>query len=127
MSRPTKIISTIALFVLLITGIWSLLDDSVFHFPGLAGPATNSLVRLEVPTSPASYTGGNPSRMAILLTDRDSSWLGLVHGLKSFGIPFTLTEDYREALGHRVVMVYPVVSGKTMTAEALAAITEYTR
>ena len=65
--------------------------------------------------------------MAILLTDRDSSWLGLVHGLKSFGIPFTLTEDYHEALRHRFVMVYPVMSGKTMTADALAAVTDFTR
>ena len=65
--------------------------------------------------------------MAILLTDRDSSWLGLVHGLKAFGIPFTLTEDYREALQHRFVMVYPVISGKSMTAEALAALAQFAR
>lgn len=60
--------------------------------------------------------------MAVLLTDRDSAWLGVAHGLKSFGIPFTLTEDYREALQHKVVMVYPVMSGKTLSAQALAAL-----
>ncbi len=127
MSRPVKIISGIAVFALLIAALAHLLDDSVFRFPGLSGPTAASIVRPEAPTAPSHYGGGKPSRMAILLTDRDSSWLGLVHGLKSFGIPFTLTEDYREALQHGVVMVYPVISGKAMTAEALAALAEFAR
>ena len=82
-------------------------------------------MRPETPTPPSAYAGGATSRLAVLLTDRDSSWLGLVHGLRSFGIPFTLTEDYREALKHKVVMVYPVVSGKAMAAEALSALTDF--
>ena len=127
MSRLVKIIAGFAFFALLLAALWHFLDDSVFRFPGLSGPAAASTVRPEAPTPPGNYGGGKPSRMAILLTDRDSSWLGLVHGLKSFGIPFTLTEDYREALQHSVVMVYPVISGKTMAAQALSALAEFTR
>jgi hypothetical protein len=127
MSRPVKTIAGIAFIALLVAALWRFLDDSVFRFPGLSGPATASIVRPEAPTPPGRYGGGKPSRMAVLLTDRDSSWLGLVHGLKSFGIPFTLTEDYREALQHSVVMVYPVISGKAMAEQALAALAEFTR
>ena len=46
------------------------------------------------PSSPAdwrTYRGGDTARLAILLTDESSAWLGLVHGLKSLGLPFTLT------------------------------------
>lgn len=127
MPRLLKTIAGFAFFALLLAALWHFLDDSVFRFPGLSGPAAASTVRPEAPTPPGHYGGGKPSRMAILLTDRDSSWLGLVQGLKSFGIPFTLTEDYREALQHSVVMVYPVISGKTMAAQAIAALAEFTR
>jgi Polysaccharide deacetylase len=127
MSRIVRIITGFAFFALLLVVLWHFLSDRVFHFPGLSGPVVTSTVRPEAPTPPSDYGGGKASRMAILLTDSDSSWLGLVHGLKSFGIPFTLTEDYREALQHSVVMVYPVISGKAMTAQALSALTEFTQ
>ena len=125
LSHRVKILSGFVLVALLITGLWHLLDDSVFRFPGLVGPAAPSVVRAESPTPASRYAGGSASRMAILLTDTDSGWLGLVQGLKSFGIPFTLTQDYQEALKHQVVMVYPVISGKTMNAEALRALTGF--
>lgn len=93
MSRPAKLLSGLVFFALFIAALWHFLDDSVFRFPGLSGPSTTSVVGPDVPTPISEYAGGGLSRMAILLTDRDSSWLGLVQGLKSFGIPFTLTED----------------------------------
>jgi hypothetical protein len=65
--------------------------------------------------------------MAILLTDRRSSWLGLAHGLKSIGVPFLITEDYREAVHHRVVMVYPTISGRVLSPEALRALAAHPR
>jgi Polysaccharide deacetylase len=125
MPRLVKIVSGIAVIALLIAFVSFLLDSSVFRFPGLVGPKAASIIRPEIPMPPADHGGGARSRLAILLTDRDSSWLGLVHGLKSFGIPFTVTEDYREALQHRVVMIYPVISGKSMTAEAIAALAQF--
>jgi hypothetical protein len=127
MSRPAKLLTGFVFVALLFAALWHFLDDSVFRFPGLSGPSATSVVRPDLPTSIKAYAVGGPSRMAILLTDRDSSWLGLVQGLKSFGVPFTLTEDYQEALKHKVVMVYPVISGKTMTAQALSALADFTR
>ena len=97
------------------------------RFEGLSGPTDASVMRVQSPTPVGRFSGGGPSRLAVLLTDRDSGWLGLVHGLRSFGIPFTLTEDFRAALEHRVVMVYPVISGKSMTPEALVALAEFAR
>lgn len=126
MSRPFKLLSGLLALAVLVAGIWYFSGDSAFRFQGLTGPAIASPVRAEKPTSHAEFGGGSASRLAILLTDKDSSWLGLVHGLKSFGIPFTVTEDFREALRHRVVMVYPVVSGKSMSAEALSALAGFT-
>ena len=125
MPRSLKFKTGLVLSVLLLLALWHFLDDSVFRFPGLSGPALPSVVTAEKPTSTQAFGGGETSRLAVLLTDRDSSWLGLVHGLKSFGSPFTLTEDYQEALKHRVVMVYPVLSGKVMTLEALSALAAF--
>ena len=48
------------------------------------------------PAVPADWTicsHGTTSRLAILLTEPDSSWLGLVHDLKSNGTPFNITRD----------------------------------
>ena len=125
MPRPVKNIAGFVFLILLIAAVWYVRGNSVFRFPGLSGPAEASLVRPETPTSPGKFAGGMSSRMAILLTDRNSGWLGLVQGLKTFGVPFTLTEDYREALKHKVVMVYPVISGKSMTAQALSALADF--
>jgi hypothetical protein len=125
MPRSIKLLSGLILLALLFAGIWHF-TDRPSRFPGLAGPAQASALRAESPTSIADFEGGAPSRIAILLTEKDSSWLGLVHGLKSFGIPFAVTEDFREAFKHRVVMVYPVVSGKSMSAEALSALSSFT-
>lgn len=122
MSRLVKTLLILLATVLVVTGLWYLLDDSVFHFRGLAGPEAASVVHAETAAPIAPYGGGEPSRLAILLTDRDSSWLGLVHALKSFGVPFTLTEDYREAVQHPLLMVYPVISGKVLGQPALAAL-----
>ena len=78
-----------------------------------------------VPTAWRNYEQGSTSRLAILLTDPDSSWLGLAHGLKSIGIPFRITRDVQEALAHKVVLVYPMISGKVLGPEALQALAEY--
>jgi peptidoglycan/xylan/chitin deacetylase (PgdA/CDA1 family) len=62
-----------------------------------------------------------------LLTDPNSGWLGLAHGLKTIGVPFRITTDWQQALRHRVVMVYPVISGKVLPLEALQALAAYPR
>ena len=68
------------------------------------------------------YAAGSASRLAILLTDTDSAWLGLAHGLEAIGIPFLITRDAAEAVRHRVVFVYPEVSGTVLPGEALRAL-----
>ena len=44
MSRPLKTLLIALASALLLAGLWRLLDDSVYRFSGLAGPATASVV-----------------------------------------------------------------------------------
>ena len=99
--------------------LWANRAD-VHVFEGVDGPAAPSPALDIAPTLPSDYSGGTPSRLAVLLTDRDSNWLGLVHGLKTIGVPFTVTEDTAQAVAHDVVFVYPVISGQVLGPEALA-------
>ena len=101
--------------------------DRIYLFKDLVGPPRTTVVPALSPTLPSRYGTGSASRFAILLTDRKSNWLGLAHGLKSIGVPFLITEDYREALHHRVVMVYPTISGRMLTPEALRALAAHPR
>jgi len=96
-------------------------------FPELSGPQSLSIIPESVPIDVAGYAEGNISRLAILLTDPDSSWPGLVHAFKSFGIPFLITEDYEKAMQHQVVLVYPHISGNVLSREALQALGQFPR
>jgi peptidoglycan/xylan/chitin deacetylase (PgdA/CDA1 family) len=100
---------------------------AVHVFAGLAGPSQPSPVPLPVPADWRRFASGGTSRLAILLTDPDSAWLGLVHGLRSLGVPFLVTDDPRRALRHRVVLVYPRISGRSFAPEALRALAEFAR
>ena len=68
-------------------------ERGIILFEGIEGPQETSVVQAGPPTPWTKYSGGSASRLSILLTDTDSSWLGLAHGLKSAGIPFSLTTD----------------------------------
>lgn len=124
------------LFVSLVIAVWVCFGPpSVRHieipeqdfqrFPGVSGPDHVTIVPPGTPTAWSTYGQGSTSRLAILLTDPDSSWLGLAHGLKSIGIPFRITRDVNEALAHKVVLVYPMISGKVLSAEALQALSKF--
>src|SRR5262245_60170896 len=81
----------------------------IYHFKGVNGPQQ---VTPPLPARTAAwqqYGEGSPSRLAILLTDPDSAWLGLAHGLKTIGVPFRITRDVETALAHEVVVVYPTI------------------
>ena len=138
MQRSTLVrVSGIALlFVSLVIGIRILVSappvqhmevpEKDFHrFQGVAGPDDATVVPRHVPTTWTTYEPGSTSRLAILLTDPDSSWLGLAHGLKSIGIPFRITRNVHEALAHKVVLVYPMISGKVLKPEELQALAEF--
>ena len=138
MQRSTLVrVSGIALlFVSLVIGVRILVSappvqhmevpEKDFHrFQGVAGPDDATVVPRHVPTTWTTYEPGSTSRLAILLTDPDSSWLGLAHGLKSIGIPFRITRNVHEALAHKVVLVYPMISGKVLKPEELQALAEF--
>ena len=101
--------------------------DHVFIFDGVRGPTKRTIVPQRQRTTWSTYDRGSESRLAILLTDPDSAWLGLAHGLKTIGIPFRITTDWQQALRHRVVLVYPLVSGKVLAPEALRALAAHPR
>lgn len=91
-------------------------------FSGVSGPSGVATVAPLSPTPSSRYRTGTGSRLAVLLTDSASNWLRLAHGLKSIGIPFLVTEDYRQALAHRVVLVYPMISGRVLSPGAMKAL-----
>lgn len=101
--------------------------DAMYVFEGVTGPLEGTTVPIARPTAWSQYANGSSSRMAVLLTDPSSAWLGLAHGLKTIGIPFVMTQDYAEALTHRVVLVYPEISGRTLSPEALQALAAFPR
>ena len=96
-----------------------------YLFPGVKGPEGVSVVTTPQPTLLQPYGTPSKSRLAVLITDPASSWLGLVHGFKSAGLPFVITEDYKQALEHAVVVVYPEIPGTLLKKEALKALAEF--
>ena len=102
-------------------------SDNVFTFEGVTGPVTVSTVANPQPAQWQEYEQGSSSRLSILLTDTNSAWLGLVHGLKTIGVPFRITTDVDEALNHKVVLVYPMISGKVLASHELKKIANYAR
>jgi peptidoglycan/xylan/chitin deacetylase (PgdA/CDA1 family) len=99
----------------------------VHEFPGVAGPSDSADLAPAARTPWQRYARGSRSRLAVLLTDSESSWLGLAHALKSFGVPFRITTEVEEALTHKVVLVYPVISGKVLSKPELEALAAFPR
>ena len=61
------------------------------------------------------HSTGGTSRLALLLTDPSSAWLGVQQALASMGIPYVVTADVERAVQHRVILAYPVISGKVLS------------
>jgi len=108
-------------------GRFYLKAGDVYLFPGVAGPADSASVPEPTATPWQQFSAGTNSRLAILLTDPDSAWLGLAHGLKSIGVPFLITDEPGRAMRHRVVMVYPMLAGSVLEPEALARLGAHVR
>lgn len=102
-------------------------SSNIFKFKDVTGPVAVSKIVNAPPARWQDYKQGTSSRLAILLTDTNSAWLGLVHGLKTIGVPFRITTDIDEALKHKVVLVYPLISGKVLTSPQLKKISGYAR
>ncbi len=101
--------------------------NEIFVANSINGPEDKSTFPDRIPTPPSRYSSGSISRLAVLLTDTSASWLGIAHGLKSIGVPFIITTDYRKAIQHSVVIVYPVVSGASLSPGALQALAAFPR
>jgi peptidoglycan/xylan/chitin deacetylase (PgdA/CDA1 family) len=89
------------------------------------GPANATHIRHSAAAEWTSFSTGGASRLAVLLTDSTAPWLPLAHGLRTIGVPFIITRDYHSALTHRVVLVYPIISGRTLSADALRALSAF--
>ncbi|NBV24702.1 MAG: hypothetical protein EBS05_22625 [Proteobacteria bacterium] len=80
-----------------------------------------------MPADWRGYGAGGTNRLAVLLTDTNSAWLGLAHGLRSFGVPFVVTTSAARALTHRVVLIYPELAGSSFTVPELRALASHPR
>ena len=121
--RAAAILGVVALIGL---GAAAFLERNTFaRFDNLAGPDERSHVNADAKTDWRTYEKGEPSRLAILLTDEDSAWLGLAQGLKSIGVPFSITRDVAQATRHNVVLVYPTLSGRVMDTASIDALRQH--
>jgi len=123
---PTRTLVIIAICIALAALGLAWLRQAPVALSGLEdGPDTASTLPSPPPADWRDYTTAGSPRLAILLTEPRSAWLGLAHGLRTIGIPFTLTDDVEAATEHEVVLVYPVVSGATLDAEELGTLRDH--
>ncbi len=106
-------------------GVYKVSAKDIYRFDAIVGPEGKAVLPQPGRTNWEPYQTGSPNRLAVLLTDTNSAWLGLVHALKTIGIPFVLTRNYQEALQHRVVLVYLLISGKVVDVTALRALAQF--
>jgi hypothetical protein len=119
--KPIYILYLIIIICFIIQDTFAQID------PLPSGPDTISSIPEYENPSLADYAEGETSRLAILLTDTSATWLGLVHGFKSMGIPFIITTDVNKAAQHKVVFVYPRISGSILTQDELQTLADIPR
>jgi hypothetical protein len=103
-------------------------DPAVMHvFSGVRGPKSKAKVVGPSRANIAEFDRGGPHRLAILVTDPQSGWLGLVRGFRSHGVPVTVTQNPAKALRHRVALVYPIVSGRVLDGAQIRALAAHVR
>lgn len=126
--KRSRLAVVLLLLLLVAVAVWFLGGGKTVHrFPGLSGPAQADSLHPPRAAQLGDFARGGKSRLAILVTDPESDWLGLAHGLRTIGIPFVLTRDYQAALAHKLVLVYPTISGKVLGAQALQALAAFPR
>lgn len=104
------------------------IEPNELAFPGLRGPAQATAVPTTPPRTPLSdYTDGSVDALGLLVLDESSSWLGLVHGLKSVGLPVRVVMDIEQALQHDVLMIYPMLTGSNVTPDTLRQLAGHVR
>lgn len=124
-----RLILTLAIIAAIIV-TWLALRGSgteIYTFSGVEGPSEATPIGDAVPALPSDFEEGGPNRLAVLVTDPASDWLGLVRGFKAHGIPFIMTQDPDRALRHEVVLAYPSISGRVLPPSALRGLADHIR
>ena len=110
------------LVLVVMVGFWAyrMVIGPVPAFPDLVGPLADT----PIPPPPAAtdvtaYASDSTVGVGLYVHDVDSSWLGLAHGLTSIGVPFRVVTALDQALEHRVVMVYPAISGANTSLDVI--------
>lgn len=109
---------------------WLVLRGSgteIYRFGKVEGPTSDTPINAAEAAQLSAYDQGGTSRLAVLVTDPASNWLGLVRGFKAHGIPFTMTQDPARAMRHDVVLAYPSISGRVLQAQALRGLAAHIR
>src|ERR1700733_12485392 len=111
-----NIFRVLAIIAVLIGGFAYLVSGAkpgpdTYIFKNISGPDEKSAITPMEPARWQKYENGSDSRLAIFLTREKSNWLGLAHGFKSIGIPFSITTNIADAIKHKVVLVYPSLMG----------------
>ena len=100
-------------------------SDRIHIYEGVSGPEKSTPLMAAAPLGPEQFDQGEPSRLAVLITEDTSNWLSLARGLKTIGIPFRMTRDIDQALAHDVVMLYPQVTGLNLSLDELDTIRDF--
>ena len=125
MGRLGLVVSAIVL--LLIAGAVFVLRPWETAEFDLAGPEQASPLKIYPDARIGDFERGGANRLAVLVTDPDADWLGLVRGFQSNGVPFIITENPARALRHDVVLAYPAISGRLISAPNLRALAGHVR
>ncbi len=105
------------------------IDAIEFYDESPYSELVSELERTEIgavnPTLPSEFAAGSHSRMAVYITDTDSSWLAFVASLKNIGIPVKVVPELEQALSHDTVVIYPRVSRRDLSSSDINAAREY--
>lgn len=125
--KRTLIVVAIMVAVIGLWLAWRGSGIEVYRFSDVAGPSEATPITVPPATRLDAYDRGGPNRLAVLVTDPSSDWIGLVRGFKVHGIPFTMTSDPARAMRHDVVLAYPSISGRLLPADALRGLADHVR
>jgi hypothetical protein len=94
-------------------------------FPNLKGPRPPSKILKSKADTWMRYHTNSTNSFAVYLTDASSDFLGLVHAFHTFGIPVSLHINLKEALQHKVVLLYPIVTENNLPADKMRLIQDF--
>lgn len=92
------------------------------------GPVEKSQVPDEIPLTLKDFeTKRSPGSLALVVVDSDSRWPDLISVLKTHGIQVSVYQKLSEAKNHKVIFIYPAISGRLFTAVELEELKSYVK